>query len=68
MFSLSGIMFFLYHFTDVKAIFSGVRPLLNNTKAHDSIAIGAIHLLSNLHDRLEVNLALYFLSITTQVP
>ena len=32
----------------------GVRPLLTNSNAHDSIAIGAIELLTHLHSRLEV--------------
>lgn len=33
---------------------SGVRPLLTNSEAHASIAIGAIDLLTHLHSRLEV--------------
>jgi hypothetical protein len=33
---------------------SGVRPLLTNSRAHDSVAVGAVELLTHLHNRLEV--------------
>jgi hypothetical protein len=33
---------------------SGVSPLMVNPRAHESVAVGAVHLLTHLHNRLEV--------------
>ena len=33
---------------------AGVRPLLRNLKAPVSVSVGAVQLLSHLHNRLEV--------------
>ena len=40
---------------------TGIRPLLRNLRAPVSVSVGGIQLLTHLHNRLEVNIMLYFI-------